>query len=168
MRTVVLDPPTAGLEEVFERRRRSGLDRLDEVWEGVLHMVPAPSYGHARLGQQLAEILGPRALDEHAPAGADRRQHEREENPRDNQRQERRTPHQPFTRYSRAARPAQLEPFPYDAAHELAARPEETPAHLAYHRLVRQGPPYAARRGRSGAWLVGPRRAGATPARRVS
>lgn len=61
MRALVLDPPTAGLQELLERRRRSGLDRLDEVWEGVLHMVPAPSFGHARIGQQLAEILGPPA-----------------------------------------------------------------------------------------------------------
>jgi Uma2 family endonuclease len=61
MRTLVLDPPTAGLREVEERRRRSGLDRLDEVWEGVLHMVPAPSHRHAEIAQQLAEILGPPA-----------------------------------------------------------------------------------------------------------
>jgi Uma2 family endonuclease len=61
MRTVVLDPPTAGLEEVFERRRRSGLDRRDELWKGVLHMVPAPGYKHFRLDQQLAELIGPAA-----------------------------------------------------------------------------------------------------------
>jgi Uma2 family endonuclease len=61
MRTLVLDPPTAGLGEVAERRRRSGLDRLDEVWEGVLHMVPAPSHRHAEIAQQLAELLGPPA-----------------------------------------------------------------------------------------------------------
>lgn len=59
MRTVILDPPTAGLDELLERRRRSGLDRLDEVWEGELHMVPAPTAEHALIGQQLAEILGP-------------------------------------------------------------------------------------------------------------
>jgi hypothetical protein len=41
-RAVVLDPPSAGLEELVERRRRSGLDRFDEVWQGVLHIVPAP------------------------------------------------------------------------------------------------------------------------------
>jgi hypothetical protein len=35
----------------------SGLDRLDEVWEGVLHMVPVPSYEHARIAQQLAVAL---------------------------------------------------------------------------------------------------------------
>jgi Uma2 family endonuclease len=61
MRTVVLDPPTAGLEEVLERRRRSGLDRLDEMWEGVLHMVPAPSHAHASIEAQLIMILGPSA-----------------------------------------------------------------------------------------------------------
>lgn len=58
MRAVVLDPPTAGLDRLLERRHRSGLDRLDEMWEGVLHMVPAPSFGHASLTQQLAELLG--------------------------------------------------------------------------------------------------------------
>jgi hypothetical protein len=42
MRTLILDPAPAKLEELREQRRRSGLDRLDEVWEGVLHMVPAP------------------------------------------------------------------------------------------------------------------------------
>ncbi|HLM85990.1 MAG TPA: Uma2 family endonuclease [Solirubrobacteraceae bacterium] len=61
MRAVVLDPATAGLEELLERRRRSGLDRLDEVWEGVLHMVPAPSGPHSSLEWQLAQLLGPLA-----------------------------------------------------------------------------------------------------------
>ena len=57
MRTLILEPSSAGLEEVLERRRRSGLDRLDEVWEGVLHMVPAPRGEHAYVAQQLAVIL---------------------------------------------------------------------------------------------------------------
>jgi Uma2 family endonuclease len=59
MSTVVLDSAAPGLEALKERRRRAGLDRLDEVWEGVLHMVPAPSYEHAKVAQQLAELLGP-------------------------------------------------------------------------------------------------------------
>ena len=58
MRTVVLDPPTAGFEELLERRRRSGLDRLDEVWDGVLHLVHAPTGEHADIAQQLAVALG--------------------------------------------------------------------------------------------------------------
>ena len=61
MATVVLDPATPELEALRARRRRAGLDRLDEVWEGVLHMVPAPSGGHAMIAQQLAELLGPLA-----------------------------------------------------------------------------------------------------------
>jgi Uma2 family endonuclease len=60
--TLVLDdPPPRELRELLERRKRSGLHRLDEVWEGVLHMVPAPSHGHASISQQLAELLGPLA-----------------------------------------------------------------------------------------------------------
>lgn len=61
MPTLVLDPPPHELEALAERRRQSGLDRLDEVWEGVLHMVPAPSHRHALIAQQLAELLGPLA-----------------------------------------------------------------------------------------------------------
>jgi hypothetical protein len=57
VRTVILDPPSAGLDELLERRRRSGLDRLDEVWAGVLHMVPAPSHAHASIAHQLAVLL---------------------------------------------------------------------------------------------------------------
>jgi Uma2 family endonuclease len=61
MRALVLDPPTAGLDPLLERRRRSGLDRLDEVWEGVLHMVPAPTHEHGDLESQLHTILRPLA-----------------------------------------------------------------------------------------------------------
>jgi hypothetical protein len=58
---MILDSSSAGLEKLMERRRRSGLDRLDEIWEGVYHMVPAPSFAHASISQQLAELLGPPA-----------------------------------------------------------------------------------------------------------
>src|SRR4051794_37656527 len=61
MATVVLGPRPPELEALIKRRRMAGLDRLDEVWQGVLHMVPAPSLEHAHLAQQLAELLGPLA-----------------------------------------------------------------------------------------------------------
>ena len=61
MRTLVLDPPTAGLDPLLESRRRSGLDRLDEIWEGVYHMVPAPSGPHATIEAQVIRLLGPYA-----------------------------------------------------------------------------------------------------------
>jgi Uma2 family endonuclease len=60
MATVVLNH-VEELEALKERRRISGMARLDEVWDGVLHMVPAPNDEHADLAQQLAEILGPPA-----------------------------------------------------------------------------------------------------------
>jgi Uma2 family endonuclease len=60
VRTLILDSVT-GLDELLERRRRSGLHRLDEVWQGVMHVVPAPSEAHARVATQLARLLGPLA-----------------------------------------------------------------------------------------------------------
>jgi hypothetical protein len=63
MRAIILDSETANLELLLEHRRRTGIDRLDEVWEGVLHLVPAPSMPHALILQQLAELLGPLARE---------------------------------------------------------------------------------------------------------
>lgn len=61
MRTLLPDPPPAEFEELLERRRRAGADRLDEVWEGVLHMSPDPSRAHAYIAHQLAVLLDPLA-----------------------------------------------------------------------------------------------------------
>jgi Uma2 family endonuclease len=44
---------------LLEQRHRSGLDRWDEMWEGVLHMVPAPSYEHQDLLDGLIAFLRP-------------------------------------------------------------------------------------------------------------
>jgi len=61
MPTLVRDPPPVEFEALLQRRRQLGQDRFDEVWDGVLHMNPAPSYEHQRISQQLAELLGPLA-----------------------------------------------------------------------------------------------------------
>jgi Uma2 family endonuclease len=61
MTTVVLDPQPVEFSALLERRRRLGLDRRDEMWEGVLHMNPGPHGRHHRISQQLAELLGPPA-----------------------------------------------------------------------------------------------------------
>jgi Uma2 family endonuclease len=45
------------------RRRRIGLDRWDEMWEGVLHMPPAPNYEHQRVLDSLVIFLGPLLQD---------------------------------------------------------------------------------------------------------
>ena len=61
MPTLVLGTPPPELEALLERRRQAGVDRLDEVWQGVHHMVPGPSFEHAHVSQQLGELLGPLA-----------------------------------------------------------------------------------------------------------
>jgi Uma2 family endonuclease len=49
----MLDVP----ESLLDERRRQGLDVFDEVWEGVLHMVPPPSDEHQRLGSELIAVF---------------------------------------------------------------------------------------------------------------
>jgi len=53
MRAVILDMPEHWLAE----RKRSGAERFDEMWEGVLHMSPSPNYGHQALVLDLASFL---------------------------------------------------------------------------------------------------------------
>jgi len=42
MKSVLVETPA----ELIEDRRRRGLDRRDEVWEGVYHMVPPATGEH--------------------------------------------------------------------------------------------------------------------------
>jgi hypothetical protein len=58
MPTLVRGPQPAEFEALLERRRRLGQDLFDEVWEGVLHINPAPSGRHGRLETQLTMLLG--------------------------------------------------------------------------------------------------------------
>jgi len=46
-------------EQLLAERRRLGLDGRDEMWEGELHMVPPPSFGHQRRASRLLRVLGP-------------------------------------------------------------------------------------------------------------
>jgi Uma2 family endonuclease len=41
----------------IERRRELGIDARDEVWAGVYRMIPPPSLGHQRVGEQLLTLL---------------------------------------------------------------------------------------------------------------
>ncbi len=61
MPTLVMDPVPAEIEALIERREALGLDHRDEVWQGVLHMNPPPSYRHERLSSNLHRVLGPYA-----------------------------------------------------------------------------------------------------------
>lgn len=55
MRAVVPD-------EWIEERRRLGLDGRDEMWEGVLHMVPPASSAQGEVGADLVGVLGRQAV----------------------------------------------------------------------------------------------------------
>ena len=55
--TLVCDPQPAEFQALLARRRALGQDLLDEVWEGVYYMNPAPHRRHAQIAQQLAVLL---------------------------------------------------------------------------------------------------------------
>jgi Uma2 family endonuclease len=57
MKVVMIEVP----EQVIEERRRKGLDRLDEMWEGVYHMVPPPGGRHQEIVDGLFALLWPYA-----------------------------------------------------------------------------------------------------------
>jgi Uma2 family endonuclease len=57
MKTVVLGDPPAALASLIAERKRLGLDRNDEVWQGEYHVSPAPSFEHARIDAALVRIL---------------------------------------------------------------------------------------------------------------
>jgi Uma2 family endonuclease len=57
MPTVILDPLPVEIDELLVRRQELGLDRADEMWEGVLHVNPAPYGRHARILSQLTVIF---------------------------------------------------------------------------------------------------------------
>lgn len=57
MRGVLVEVP----EQMLAERRRLGLDGRDEMWDGVVHMVPPASGRHQRLGTELLVALSPLA-----------------------------------------------------------------------------------------------------------
>lgn len=55
MEALLLDSPE--LNHLIESRRRTGTDRWDEMWEGVLHMAPPPETEHQRQLTDLAAVF---------------------------------------------------------------------------------------------------------------
>jgi Uma2 family endonuclease len=49
--------PVAPTPEELRKRRARDLDRLDEVWEGEYHVVPAPDWEHQELSGNLLVFL---------------------------------------------------------------------------------------------------------------
>jgi len=48
-------------EKILEERRQLGHDKKDELWDGVLHMVPPPTWRHQRLSVDLMFAIRPAA-----------------------------------------------------------------------------------------------------------
>lgn len=44
-------------EGFLEQRRKLGHDKRDELWDGVLHMAPAPTSWHQLVGSELLQVL---------------------------------------------------------------------------------------------------------------
>jgi hypothetical protein len=53
MKAVMANVP----EHILEWRRRTGADRWDEMWDGVLHMAPSPNRDHQDFELALAMWL---------------------------------------------------------------------------------------------------------------
>ncbi|MHB8465192.1 MAG: hypothetical protein ACYDD7_10190, partial [Acidimicrobiales bacterium] len=48
-------------ERMLDERRRLDHDRFDEMWDGVLHMVPPPTEHHQHVGTRILIALDPYA-----------------------------------------------------------------------------------------------------------
>jgi len=59
MQTLISEPLPTEVQELLARRKQWRADTHDEVWEGVLHVVPAPHDRHADMQAQVVEKLGP-------------------------------------------------------------------------------------------------------------
>jgi len=59
VKTVVLGPRPAELDELIRRRRKLGVDTFDEVWEGSYHVAPAAHPAHGYIDNELAALLAP-------------------------------------------------------------------------------------------------------------
>lgn len=57
MRVLMLEAP----EKMLDERRRLGLDGHDEMWDGVLHVVPPAGGPHQRLGGSFFVVTHPLA-----------------------------------------------------------------------------------------------------------
>lgn len=52
-------PPT--VDALIDERRRTGIDRVDEVWEGVYVVNPPPSFRHSTIAGLILDLLRPDA-----------------------------------------------------------------------------------------------------------
>jgi hypothetical protein len=46
------------IPELLRFRERTGADRFDEMWQGVLHMTPSPSFQHQLQASRILNFFG--------------------------------------------------------------------------------------------------------------
>lgn len=63
MSSVLFREAPPAVNELIEERRRSGLDRCDEIWEGVYVVNPPPSFRHSTITGLIVDLLRPHAED---------------------------------------------------------------------------------------------------------
>lgn len=61
MSAVLFREPPAAVDALIEDRRRTGIDRFDEVWEGVYVVNPPPSFRHSTIAGLILDLLRPHA-----------------------------------------------------------------------------------------------------------
>ena len=61
MPILAFEPVPGEIQALVKRREELGLDHRDEVWDGVLHMIPPASVEHQRAGVALMRLLDPAA-----------------------------------------------------------------------------------------------------------
>lgn len=59
MTTIVRGPRPPEIEQLLERRRRSGADRFDEIWQGRYVVAPDPHSAHGEVASELRVLLKP-------------------------------------------------------------------------------------------------------------
>jgi len=61
MSSVLFREPPPAVDALIEERRRTGIDRFDEVWEGVYVVNPPPSFRHSTVAGLILDLLRPHA-----------------------------------------------------------------------------------------------------------
>lgn len=61
MSAVLFRERTPAVDAIIDERRRLGIDRFDEVWEGVYVVNPAPRRSHNRVVHDIVAMLRPLA-----------------------------------------------------------------------------------------------------------
>jgi len=61
MSSVLFRAAPAAVDAIIQERHRTGVDRFDEVWDGVYVVNPPPSFRHSTVAGLIVDLLRPQA-----------------------------------------------------------------------------------------------------------